>query len=214
MKKLLIVLLLTGCSTTAAKQAEIQDTDSGAVGTVSKLDGDTTCGCTATEGAQGAKGDKGDPGDPGPQGAPGQDGRAGYDGEPGTPGIQGQQGLQGPMGVQGAPGQSGAPGPQGPAGKDGGFDKSSMYKVSSSDQMAGSSSTLIIISAQCNAGDIVVSGGCAVSTTYTDNGLRLLTSGPDPLPENTSLQVWQCTWNKAAADSNFFSATALCSKGQ
>lgn len=161
------------------------------------------------------KGDKGEQGVAGPQGepgTPGMEGRAGYDGEPGLPGTVGSQG---PAGATGQPGQPGPQGPQGISGqqgtpgKDGGFDRSKIYKVTNS---GGGGGTIFQLSAQCTSGDVAIGGGCATGSYTQDTTVRLISSSPDALPEDTSTQAWGCVWSKVQANGFLFSAYVLCLK--
>jgi Collagen triple helix repeat (20 copies) len=85
-------------------------------------------------------------------------GNRGPRGFEGPTGLMGPIGLTGPIGARGAPGPSGPPGPQGPAGPG----LSDLYYVFDTGTAAPLSGGTAI--AQCDPGDIAISGGGSVDT--------------------------------------------------
>ena len=141
-----ITLLFLGCS--GSEEASFDTPGKGAQG---------------AQGPQGEKGEKGDPGEPGPQGPAGPQGEQGPQGAQGEQGPAGPQGPVGPQGAQGPAGPAGPQGPQGPKGDTGprgpagfGLDKDRFYVVQNSIETCGS------VRAECQLGDIAITGGCTL----------------------------------------------------
>jgi len=109
----------------------------------------------STAGAQGANGTDGAPGLNGTAGPKGDKGDTGPSGPPGP------QGPQGPEGPQGPPGPKGDTGPAGPAGP--GLKNLTIVSADSGDP-TGSPDTRTV-SASCDTGFIVVSGGASIIVT-------------------------------------------------
>ena len=109
--------------------ANVKQTSTGAVITITDKTGTTTAtvtngkdGQNGKDGEPGAKGEKGDKGDTGPEGPHGDQGPKGDKGDTGSQGIPGEKGEKGDTGAQGEPGKDGAdgaPGKDGQNGKDG-----------------------------------------------------------------------------------------------
>ena len=153
-------------------------------------------GPAGPQGAQGAQGPKGEPGTSAAKGDKGDPG------EPGASGPQGPAGLQGPMGLQGI---QGIPGPQGPKGDSGvSIAPSRLYKMdapAATSTNAGNTTS----EAACDAGDVVLSGGCNYAgLTYT-----LVSFGPK---QYATPNTWgyQCTIRGQSGQQNTVSAFALC----
>jgi len=103
--------------------ASVEQTDTGAVITITDKDGTTmatiTNGKDGQPGEKGEKGDKGDTGAQGPQGEPGEKGETGEQGAKGEKGDKGDTGAQGPQGEPGEKGETGAQGAKGDKGDTG-----------------------------------------------------------------------------------------------
>jgi len=97
----------------------------------------------------------------GPQGQTGAPGPKGDKGDTGPSGPPGPQGPQGPEGPQGPPGPKGDTGPAGPAGP--GLKNLTIVSADSGDP-TGSPDTRTV-SASCDTGFIVVSGGASIIVT-------------------------------------------------
>lgn len=145
----------------------------------------TPCGTgTAAQGDEGPAGPAGAQGPQGPQGAPGATGATGAEGAPGPAGSAGPAGPIGPAGAQGPAG------PQGPAGA--AFSTSNVYQAEAPGvgQPRGSFSTIagqqgMIVcgyeTAQCAAGDILLSGSCSYTgLEVAQNGQ--VANGGNPVP--------------------------------
>lgn len=210
---LMAVMFLSACGSAsqapAAGQPDQsdsgQDTKPEVVGTA-----EAVCACQPVpEGPKGDQGEVGPQGPVGPKGEPGMEGRAGYDGEPGKPGLPGVAGQAGPQGLPGVQGPQGVQGQPGVAGKDAGFNRANLYKAVNSQ---GNSAATIQVSAQCQSGDMAVGGGCATQMVSSDTTVRLVSSSPDALPEETSQQAWACAWSKSMSNGGAFTAFVLCLK--
>lgn len=142
------------------------------------------CSADPQPGATGAAGTQGQSGGLGPMGPAGPQGPVGPKGEPGTsaakgdPGPTGPQGLQGPAGPQGDAGVAGPQGPAGPTGLTGPQGPQGIQGLKGDPGAAGTTISLAnVYSTQsqpvapdatgsatatvyCNAGDLLVSGGC------------------------------------------------------
>ena len=100
--------------------ASVEQTDTGAVITITDKDGTTTA--TITNGKDGQPGEKGEPGvqgEKGEKGDPGAQGAKGDKGEKGDTGAVGPQGEKGDKGDKGDPGVQGVSGTNGTDGQDG-----------------------------------------------------------------------------------------------
>jgi Collagen triple helix repeat (20 copies)/S-layer homology domain len=98
----------------------------------------------------------------GPQGAQGPAGPAGPTGAPGLQGDVGPAGPQGDVGPAGPQGEVGPTGPVGPAG-------SSTYYVASASTVIANGASTTEVTAACNAGDVVVSGGLSGAIAAADS---------------------------------------------
>lgn len=83
-------------------------------------------------------------------------------------GLQGAQGQQGPQGTQGPQGPQGTQGPKGDKGDPGGFDPTLVYYV----QVANGAAPLL-----CDVGDIVLGGGCWMTSATPLSGSYPVTTG-------------------------------------
>jgi hypothetical protein len=160
-----------------------------------------------TQTAQVAKGIKGDIGVQGMQGVPGNDGAPGAEGPmgpAGPQGIPGATGATGPAGSSGAPGAVGPQGPagpagvQGPAGATGSIDPTAIYVKSSTTQDPivdpQNVKPNMFVSQQCDAGDVLLSGGCALARFESTAPQAALVINAPGL-EGTS---WSCGANRNA----------------
>ncbi len=95
-------------------------------------------------------------GPPGPQGPPGPAGQQG---------IQGIQGIQGPIGPNGT---QGSPGPQGQPGITQLINGTNVYLVTRS---ANATTSLLEVTAPCEAGDFVINGGYSFSGSLGEDTL-------------------------------------------
>lgn len=180
-----------GSPGTDGSSCSVSQTASGA--TITCEDGTSAVVANGSDGAPGADGlsiigpmgpagaDSTVPGPAGPQGERGLTGATGPAGADSTvPGPTGPQGERGLTGATGPTGPSGAdstvPGPQGPQGEPGlGFDTATLYKV----EVEGSPTEAGIFMQEvtCNAGDMVLHGGCWVFHPGVDTN-RLQSTRP------------------------------------
>jgi len=129
-----------------------------------------------------------------PSGSEGPAGPAGERGERGETGSVGPAGPVGATGAQGVPGERGAtgvPGAPGVDGADGVVDPSMLYERSDSAGVSNDTTNLFVY---CDAGDIVLTGGCL---TNAGQGGIVRTSYPltqsDIDSGNASAQGWVCS---------------------
>lgn len=152
---------------------------------------DGSMSSTGTDGLNGVDGAKGATGAVGPQGPQGEPGAVGPQGEAGPQGPTGASGTQGPQGPQGVPGPAGAQGTQGPMGPQGPaglLDASHIYVVEDFVPPA-STSVSLTAAATCEAGDILLSGGCI----YGDStGALRLTGNIPVLATDSDPPYWSC----------------------
>lgn len=167
------------------------------------------------EGPQGPAGSDGQPGAVGPTGPAGAQGPAGPTGAKGDTGAAGPRGLQGLQGTQGPQGPKGDTGSQGPKGdkgdkgdpgEDGADGSLEMLTYTVSNQDSDSSGEIINISVLCEAGDILLHGGCFANNGEDSPGVHLVTSWP----EVVSVQGWTCKWNKPTSWAYSFTVKATC----
>ena len=171
-----------------------------------------TCMCTSVPGPQGPQGVVGAEGPQGPVGPEGAAGVAGPQGEKGATGSAGAQGPAGPQGATGAPGGQGAQGAVGPQGPAGAISGSALYPVT---QLAAFDTTFsgdtINVDALCNAGDVVISGGCLIgySVNVVSPAAARVLSGSTPRSE---MDGWTCRGLRASNDTNPYTirTTAIC----
>lgn len=164
-------------------------------------------GPAGKNGVNGAQGPAGLDGEPGPQGEAGPQGLAGAQGEKGATGATGTAGPQGPTGLAGAVGPQGPQGVAGPAGAtgpSGTISAASLYTKQTVAQTLPRSTTTTLI-ASCDAGDIVLSGGCGFGWS-SGSTRKITTSAP-------ATGGWQCIFNdvdSSAVPVAGGTATALC----
>ena len=117
----------------------------------------------------------------GTQGPPGPQGPTGPIGPQGPPGINGTNGANGAQGIQGIQGPIGPNGTQGPPGPSGPF-----YVI----QRGGifNSSQLGTVEAQCDLGDIAISGG---AEHFFTNLTKIILLGDFPSTSSNSTWVGQ-----------------------
>jgi hypothetical protein len=176
-------------------------------------------GPTGPEGPAGSNGEQGSEGQRGPEGPPGPAGPAGVDGsngERGLTGLQGSIGPQGPAGSAGPPGpkgntgsqgpkgDTGPEGPEGPSGSPGSISDLITYTVSY-EQSSGQS--YLSISAACDDGDLVMTGGCFSSGPLNQSSAVHLVSS---LPDLNGTQGWGCYWHKPTSWGYGFTVSAVC----
>jgi hypothetical protein len=175
-------------------------------------------GPTGLQGAQGvvgASGAQGVAGPAGPAGAQGLTGNTGAQGAQGVAGATGAQGAQGLLGATGATGAQGVMGPQGPQGLSGATGaQGATGPVSTLNGANLVTSTIAvrnqpgaeweaILTATCNAGQYVVTGGC--KGDRPDFAESLMSSFP------SSTSSWQCRYSSANDDVGAFSTVyAYC----
>ena len=139
-------------------------------------------GAQGAEGAQGATGPQGAEGAQGATGPQGATGATGPQGDTGATGPQGDIGATGPQGdigatgPQGDIGATGATGPQGPQGPEGTFDSTNFITYVNANISVGIDG----VTAQCDAGDIVLSGGgeCGSKNVLQYTAPFIPTGGP------------------------------------
>jgi hypothetical protein len=172
-----------------------------------------SCECSSVAGPQGPMGPQG------AQGPAGAIGAAGAEGPQGPVGLTGAVGPQGPVGPAGANGSNGAPGAQGPQGAAGGqgpkgdtgtIDGSSIYVVSATTGVPVADPTVpggskLGINAACNAGDILLSGGCNLTLVDTTATGTIFANIP-----NTTATIWTCISTKVGTGSLQLTARAVC----
>lgn len=198
--------------------------------------GTSNCGCAGEAGPQGPQGEKGEQGDPGNDGLDGLDGKPGKAGSScstyqtpqgakvvcedgstatltnGADGAQGPAGPQGPAGLPGAQGPQGPKGATGPQGPAGGFDPGSVYTKLAAKTMTYSGGTSDILTVSCDAGDIVLSGGCAVSADAARTAF-LRSSAPNYNNDGsgTPASQWFCEYGWQNGTNSFLvTAYAMC----
>ncbi len=165
-------------------------------------------GADGAQGAAGAMGPQGIQGPQGPMGLQGPKGEPGTSAAKGDKGDQGEPGAVGPMGPSGLPGPQGLqgiPGPQGPKGDSGvSITPNRLYKVETQ-PVTSFNANFTTAEAACEAGDVVLSGGCYYGgTTYTT-----MSFGPKEYPAHNAWG-YQCTIRGASGQQNTVTAFALC----
>lgn len=133
----------------------------------------------------------------GPQGPQGPAGPQGPTGPQGPVGPQGAVGPQGPQGVQGPQGPQGIQGPQGQMGPMGiGMDPNMLYSRTVQTNLQGANNTTAVAQANCDQGDMAISGGCwLISDDYYRTEVRLIRQYTGPgmsptLPPTTICQAY------------------------
>ncbi len=155
------------------------------------------------EGEQGAAGPAGAPGAPGATGTTGGDGADGVDGQDGATGAPGSTGQAGQRGGNGQDGADGADGQDGSDGADGSVDPDAIYIVT---KTSPSASGEHVISASCDDGDLLMTGGCqAVNAVF----LRSSYPGSSLLDGQLKPKTWLCEGYSSYADGGLI-ATAVC----
>jgi hypothetical protein len=147
-------------------------------------------------GPLGPPGPPGAPGVAGPEGLAGKEGPAGPIGPvgpAGSPGGQGPVGLQGPPGIQGPLGPRGPDGPRGPAG--GYREKSVVYRVAARLSI-GPTRTGAVVAACRKPADLMISGGCTVSTPW----LGVLNQvNSEAVSDATRAASWRCEYTNTSS---------------
>jgi hypothetical protein len=167
----------------------------------SGVDGlDGADGAMGPQGPQGPQGEMGPAGPQGPQGSQGATGSSGLTGATGAPGAQGPAGPQGPQG---------APGVQGPKGDTGTVAGADIYTASQTTQVATtdpvSGTPILAVSAACNAGDVLLSGGCGLVKIDSGTSGTLTVSLP-----NTIASQWTCSSTKLGSGTLQLTARVVC----
>lgn len=171
------------------------------------------CGGYSSEGfSQGPQGVQGPQGERGPQGLQGERGPQGPVGPQGPMGATGATGSNGLKGDPGDPGPAGPSGPQGPAGPAGpsgaGLAKTSLYTVEATiDISSGTTGGIDALCADTN--DIVVSGGCRVTSGGSRN---IQQSWPVDSTDGAKKSGWSCAAYNPAASSAQLITRAVCLK--
>ncbi len=145
------------------------------------------------EAPQAAEGPQGPAGPVGPQGMPGSDGADG------AMGPAGPTGPTGPAGPAGPAGPTGPVGPQGPAGP-----VSTYFRTASVIVANGSSA---IVSAVCDAGDLVTGGGFSFVPPTGPHSIRH--SGPDD-GSGTVLDRWVVSGANDSGSDVELTSLAVC----
>ena len=110
-----------------------------------------------------------------------RDTKVGSPGPQGPPGPAGQQGIQGIQGIQGSIGPNGTQGPPGPQGQPGItqlINGTNVYLVTRS---GNDTTSLLEVTAPCEAGDFVINGGYSVSGSFGEDTL-VVQNGPIIFP--------------------------------
>ena len=169
-------------------------------------------GATGPTGNTGAQGAQGVAGPAGPAGAQGLTGNTGAQGAQGVAGATGAQGAQGLLGATGATGAQGVMGPQGLSGATGAQGATGPVSTLNGANLVTSTIAVraqpgaeweAILTATCNAGQYVVTGGC--KGDRPDYQEALMSSFP------SSTSSWQCRYSSANSDVGAFSTVyAYC----
>lgn len=200
----LFTTFITACSASPSARAATEEPN------ISK--DPTSCMCSSVAGSDGPMGPAGATG---ANGATGPQGLQGPKGETGAVGLQGPQGATGPQGPQGAVGAPGAAGTQGPIGAagpkgdTGTIDGADIYVTLTTGTTAvtepGTGIVRLGATASCNAGDILLSGGCAIQQfSLTTTGF-LQTNSP-----SGDGQSWTCSSSKSGTSTLQIIARAVC----
>ncbi len=160
-------------------------------------------GPQGSAGATGAQGAQGVMGASGAQGVAGPTGPAGAQGPLGATGAQGVVGSMGPQGAQGAQGLSGATGAQGATGPVSTLNGANLVTSTIAVRSQPGAEWEAILTATCNTGQFVVTGGC--KGDRPDFQESLMSSFP------SSTSSWQCRYSSANEDVGAFSTVyAYC----
>jgi Collagen triple helix repeat (20 copies) len=139
----------------------------------------------------------------GPQGPPGP---PGANGTTGATGATGPQGPQGPQGIQGIQGPIGPNGTQGPPGITQLINGTNIYLVTRSDN---ATSTLLEVTAPCEAGDFVINGGYSYSGSLGANTI-VAQNGPIISPPGEGWHTTIASLPPPTAISNTLTVNAFC----
>jgi integrin beta 3 len=139
-------------------------------------------------------GPQGPPGPPGPPGANGTTGATGATGPQGPQGIQGIQGPIGPNGTQGQPGITQL------------INGTNVYLVTRSDN---ATSTLLEVTAPCEAGDFVINGGYSYSGSLGPNTI-VAQDGPIISPAGEGWHTTIASLPPPTAITNTLTVNAFC----
>jgi hypothetical protein len=141
-----------------------------------------------------------------------RDNRTGTQGPPGPAGPQGIQGPQGPQGIQGIQGPIGPNGTQGPPGPQGQsgitqlINGTNVYLVTRSDN---ATSTLLEVTAPCEAGDFVINGGYSYSGSLGANTI-VAQNGPIISPPGEGWHTTIASLPPPTAITNTLTVNAFC----
>lgn len=217
-----------GMDGTDGSSCSVSTTDGGA--TISCTDGTSA---TVLDGLDGAAASRGDPGEDGSScsvtqtasgatvsctngttaelvnGAPGAPGTPGVAGPAGVPGAAGAVGPAGPQGERGLAGAAGPAGERGPKGDPGTLDVGALYVVHAVDTFSTDDTQTTI--AQCDAGDILLHGGCMYSPVGTNNVLLRVSTPHASSGQSADLpDEWTCTWYMLSGTIATGTASATC----
>jgi hypothetical protein len=137
------------------------------------------------------------------------------DNRTGTQGPPGPAGPQGPQGPPGANGTTGATGPQGPIGPNGTqgppgitqlINGTNVYLVTRSDN---ATSTLLEVTAPCEAGDFVINGGYSYSGSLGANTI-IAQNGPIISPPGEGWHTTIASLPPPTAITNTLTVNAFC----
>lgn len=148
---------------------------------------------------------------PGPRGAEGPEGPAGPAGLQGPAGPKGDKGDTGTQGIQGSIGPQGPQGDQGPAGPAGSIDTGGIYVVETFDTVTSPPiGAYLTVDAECDPGDIVISGGCRL--TYNQLAASYV-MGLSVNAPNTDRTSWDCQGRYSGGPGAVrLTATAICAQ--
>jgi hypothetical protein len=138
-----------------------------------------------------------------------RDTKTGPPGPQGSPGPAGPQGPQGIQGIQGPIGPNGTQGPAGPQGSQGItqlINGTNVYLVTRS---ANATSSLLDVTAPCEAGDFVINGGYSYSGTLGANTL-VIQNGPIISPPGEGWLTTIASLPPPTAGPNTLTVNAFC----
>jgi hypothetical protein len=141
-----------------------------------------SAGATGAQGAQGVMGASGAQGVAGPTGPAGAQGVLGATGAQGVMGSMGPQGAQGAQGAQGLSGATGAQGATGPVST---LNGANLVTSTIANETSSGADYQATLTATCNAGQYVVTGGCRSDRVDLES---LMSSFP------SSTSTWQCRY--------------------
>jgi len=207
----------------ASLEGEYEGSTSSSTGGVELPSSEDSCICEqgppgpqgppGEDGEKGEKGDKGDPGDNGTDGVNGADGAKGDKGDPGRDGVNGLNGADGAKGDKGDRGEKGEKGDQGikgdkgDPGEDGADGTLDVLTYQVTVNGSNTSQSSVSISALCEPGDRILTGGCfSFGPADTAEAVYLLTNAP----QSEGLNGQTCVWHKPTSWAFGFAARVIC----